>query len=583
MTRILNHLFRTMLLALVLCIAVAPAEVEAQRSGKRAERSRTEAKRSPSKRAAKSRSVKKERAAKSRSNARNRSVQRNNNRSAKRENNRAVQRNNRSVRPNTGRTVRQNRGRTVNRGNGRSVKRDKGRRVERSNKGRVKPDNRTFDLNNRIPTNGRDVRTRDDRRRGDNDRVRDGNRRRGDNGRVRDGRRGDDDRVRNRRRGNNDRVRNQQRRNRPRANPSYRDRRDDRYRRSDRNNNRRWDRNQRHRFNNRYKYHSRKHRNKWRNRRHRYHYRYNWRRYNRNHYYRRYYHRHGRPAFGFYIHIPSYRYYHNDYHYGRSSRFFYRQSISAHGGYNDYSWDGRYDVRTTIKRKVRHVGHDRVEMEFRIERIDIYDGNYHVGSVRKIPSKLGRMKATLYQDGYVEFDRMAYIVGDPTSGFELISTRYYGGNVLDAYERGHGFRVGVLDFYRERVKNVNHSRHFDPYNFNGVVPVALMPDDDYWGFQYLAGGYGQNGDYYYGNYDYYNDDYADDDGYFYRNNEGNADYGYQGNYPSFKQDGSAPQANVVPRTGRAFTNQGNLEYQTKRGADIRLERQVEIKHLGTED
>ena len=303
----------------------------------------------------------------------------------------------------------------------------------------------------------------------------------------------------------------------------------------------------------------------------------------RYHYQRRRYYRHSRPVIGFYIHIPSYSYYHGNYRRGYTSHFVYKQRIKTQAGYGNQYRNSVLDVRTHLRKKVRYVSGDRVKIEFRIERIEIWDGNYILGEIRHVPSSLGRTEAILYPDGYVEFDRMSYLVGSPESGFELISTRYYGDNLLTAYERTHGFRVGILDFYRSRVNKVRYSRLFDPYNFSGLVPISLIPDDDYWGFQYAAGGYQHNDDYYYGNYDYYGDDYYDDNGYFHRES-----YGYNNGYNSNNGVGStaSPQfhetPSALPRVGltndaRQFSNKGIQEYQTKQGNAVRVEREVELQ------
>ena len=169
---------------------------------------------------------------------------------------------------------------------------------------------------------------------------------------------------------------------------------------------------------------------------------------------------------------------------------------------------------------------------------------------------------------------MVYLVGDPMAGFELLSTRYYGGSLLDAYQDGHGYRVGVLDFRHGEVDRVSHSRLFNPNRFAGFLPVNLVPDDEYWGFQYLAGGYRQASGYNSGSYDYYDGDYVDNDGYYSR--------GYEAGYsdvPSFKSAPGTATSSLAPATGQRFSNEGNIEYETKAGVGVALSRKVHIEHL----
>lgn len=343
---------------------------------------------------------------------------------------------------------------------------------------------------------------------------------------------------------------------RPRARAAYRDRYD------------RFERRQRDRFTKKRRFTRKRHYDNWR--KHRYHYRYNWRKFRSNRYFRRHYYRRGRPAFGFFINLPSFHLYYDHYSYGYTPRFSYRQSVLVESGYGGQRFNNDLEVKTYIRKKVRDVRGDQVEIEFTIDELEIYDRGRFVGTVSNIPNPFRRIRATVFPDGYVEFDRMTYVVGDARSGFELLSTRYAGGDLNQAF--GRDVEVGVLDFYKRRVNRVRYSRLYDPSGFRGFVPVELIPDDDYWGFQYISGGYTRNDDYYYGSYDYYSDDFASDDGYFYRREFDE----YDGARPSFNTARSTSTSRPNP-TGRSFANTGNVEYRTEAGADIALQRRVEIE------
>ncbi len=287
------------------------------------------------------------------------------------------------------------------------------------------------------------------------------------------------------------------------------------------------------------------------------------RRYNRNDYYRRNYYRNGRAALGFYINIPFYR---SHYRNGYTRRFIYRQRFKSNSHYNGRSYGVDLNIHTQLKKKVRNISGDRVKIEFEIERISLYDGNDFLGDVDRIPGNLDEIEAIVHPDGYVEFDKMVHLIGDLNVGFELISTRHYSGSLLSSYESGHRMDVGELDLYEGKVHKVRNSRLFNPNdNYNGLVPISLMPDDEQYGFQYLAGGHDYDDDYNSGNYDYYKNDQYDDQGYSHRNS------------PSLN-------TSIKPRVGLRgmFNNKAVTSYETENGIKVDEDRQVEIEMLDPE-
>src|SRR5690606_31362041 len=178
-----------------------------------------------------------------------------------------------------------------------------------------------------------------------------------------------------------------------------------------------------------------------------------------------------------------------------------------------------------------------------------------IGEVDRIPNDLGRIRANVYRNGRVTFDREVFLVGSRYDGFELVNTRYYDGYILDAYSRKHGYRAGRLDLRRERVVPVRRSQWFNPFAFAGHVPLSLLPDDRGWLLDY---GRESITGYYYnsrGDYDRYDDDYPDDRGWTYRN-----------------FNSSAPGEDRLER-------RYDREITTKNGAVIELKREEVLQRL----
>lgn len=244
---------------------------------------------------------------------------------------------------------------------------------------------------------------------------------------------------------------------------------------------------------------------------------------------------------------------------GWAPRYQYRQVVYLKAGWARRHYDARLDVRTYYRHRVRSASPSRAEIDIEIDRIELYEDGYYLGSVDRIPSDLSRIRATVYRNGSVRFDRDVFVVGDPRVGFELVSTRHYGRFVLDAYDRAHGYRAGVLDLRRERVVPVRRSRLFDPYNFNGFVPISLLPDDAGWLFDYgresLSG-------YYWG----------DSESYFYGRG-GDASGAWAGDHQTLSVNGGP---DVVEPLRRNLDNQFRSD---RTGAEVELKREAELKRI----
>lgn len=186
-------------------------------------------------------------------------------------------------------------------------------------------------------------------------------------------------------------------------------------------------------------------------------------------------------------------------------RYRYRQVIYVDAGWGGRHYSQRVDVRTSYRQRILEATDEFAVIEIDIDSIELYQGGRYLGFVDRIPNRLGRMRATVYSDGYIEFDRNVFLVGDMHRGFELLSTPHYDDYVLNAYRSEHDVRAGRVDLRRERVKSIRRSRLFNPHSFNGLVPISLLPDDDrlwdygrdvisdnYGGYGYDRGNYGDD-------------------------------------------------------------------------------------------
>lgn len=272
---------------------------------------------------------------------------------------------------------------------------------------------------------------------------------------------------------------------------------------------------------------------------------------------RRYHRPHiGGLSIGFFIRIPSPRW-----HVGASRRFVFRQVVTGHPA-------GALEVRSTFRRRIRHVRRDYVEVEFELDRIAVTAAGRFVGQVDRFPGSLRRIRAKIYSDGFVEFDRMLYVVGNQYAGFELLSTRYCGGDLIAATYGCLDPRSGELDFYRQRVVSTRYSRLLDPVQVGEVVPVALVPDEEYLGFQYVVGYHDTRDGYYSGSFDYSSLNSFDADGTAYRlSGDSDFDGFVSGNGP------------FDERYGSGFAHESTVSFESKSGGRLALRHRVEIRSL----
>lgn len=281
---------------------------------------------------------------------------------------------------------------------------------------------------------------------------------------------------------------------------------------------------------------------------------------------------------------------------GWAPRYVYKQVVYAEADWGHRTpWyrDAELDVRTHYRQEVRYANDRYAEIDIHIEAIELYEDGYFLGEVRRIPNSLGRVRAKVYRNGRVTFNRDMFLLGDSYSGFEMISTRHYEGYILDAYHRSHGYRVGKVDLYQERVVKKRRSRLFNPHDFNGFVPISLLPENTDWLIDAGLGAvtahyYGDDPDYFYGG----SDDYYDDYSYRAAPQADKRVSTLPRAVPRTSTNGtnaSAPAPKVVPRQGtrggEAAQNATPLRleddqaFKTQSGATIRLKRQTEISRV----
>ncbi len=207
--------------------------------------------------------------------------------------------------------------------------------------------------------------------------------------------------------------------------------------------------------------------------------------------------------------------------------------------------EARLELETHYQHRLLYADDDVAKIQVDISQIDIYYGGEYLGYVRNIPENLGRMTASVYADGEILYDREMFVVGDPFTGFEIISTRPYDGYVMDEYRETDGYRAGKLDLNRGRVRAIRHSRLFRPGDAGGYVPISLLPEDEGWLWDYGADAVSASADDY---DDYYG---ADDEAGYVRNG--------------------------VPE--RPLRSGSEVRFRSERGSDIYLKKETEIQRI----
>jgi len=206
-------------------------------------------------------------------------------------------------------------------------------------------------------------------------------------------------------------------------------------------------------------------------------------------------------------------------------RYRYRQVVYVQSTLGRDARRTRVELETRYRHRVLAATDDRAELEITIEAIDIYYEGRLLGTVDYVPDELSRLHATVYSDGRIGFDREIFLLGDPYRGFELVSTLYYPGSVLNEYRAADGYIAGRVDLRTGSVYRIAGSRLFDPYAASGYIPVSLLPENEGWLWDYGADAISaatDDYDYYYGSGSalgidrYLSDPYSSSDEYSFR-------------------------------------------------------------------
>ena len=278
-----------------------------------------------------------------------------------------------------------------------------------------------------------------------------------------------------------------------------------------------------------------------------------------------------------------------------SPRYRYRQVVYAESGWRGRGWESRYEVVTTYRQRILDASASRARLELLLDDVTLYQDGRYVGRVTRFPYDFERLRATLTRGGRVDFDRDLMVIGDARDGFELVSTRAYGGYAYASWRRGDDVRAAWLDFRSQTATFAGRSRFFDPYDYAGYAPISILPADADWlgdyglysASAYPYVGYGYDGG--------WNDrGYDRDDGYY---------YGYGGvrerssATPRGATDGSDRRYETRSTTGRDATGRETVSrgstsgeaptlrrdsddrYTTPGGATIRLRREAEIQRV----
>ena len=288
-----------------------------------------------------------------------------------------------------------------------------------------------------------------------------------------------------------------------------------------------------------------------------------------------------------------------------SPRYRYRQVVYA----DIDRWRGRetrYEVVTTYRQRILDASASRARLELVLDDVTLYQDGRYVGKVTRFPYDFERLRATLYRGGRVDFDRDLMVIGDIRDGFEMVSTRAYGGYAYASYRRGDDVRAAFLDFRRQRADLIGRSQFFDPYDRDGYAPISLLPADADWlgdygaysasAYPYVGYGYDDRWD----GYGYGNGGYDSDDDYYYggvrerpdatsRGATDGSDRTTRGTYgtngsPSARDSGRDAGRDTAGRSSTAgeaptLRRDSDDRYTTPGGGTVRLRRETEMTRV----
>lgn len=273
-------------------------------------------------------------------------------------------------------------------------------------------------------------------------------------------------------------------------------------------------------------------------------------------------------------------------------RYRYRQVVYIEANWGYGHRQSRIDVRTVYRHNVRYASANRAEVDIYIDRIELYEDGRFLGDVYNIPTGMSQITATINRNGRITFNRDVFLVGDPFTGFEMVSTRHYDSFILNAFSVSHGYRAGVLNLRSGRVVEAGRSRFMETSQFAGYVPISLLPEDTSWLFDFgnesYSGYYfGNNETYYYGHeegqYDpVWDQGYGYDEVYYDRQAAPNGEV-LNGGYIQNNEAGRPElEFRMEDRPGEVIQLQQTNErqFRTQEGAEIQLKKDTQLERIG---
>jgi hypothetical protein len=169
---------------------------------------------------------------------------------------------------------------------------------------------------------------------------------------------------------------------------------------------------------------------------------------------------------------------------GWTPRYQFRQTVYTEAGWGSRRADSRLEIVTVYRQRLLSAARSRADLEVRIDEIHLYEDGHYLGRINRIPGDMSRMRAVMYRNGRVDFDRTPYIVGNPRDGFEMLMAPYSERHLVEGYVPLNRIRTADLDFRSGRAHPTRYSRLYHPHDFTGMVPIALLPEDGSWLFDY---------------------------------------------------------------------------------------------------
>ena len=246
-----------------------------------------------------------------------------------------------------------------------------------------------------------------------------------------------------------------------------------------------------------------------------------------------------------------------------SHTFVFNQYVTLDGGWSS-RWDSELQVRTTLRQRTNRYSRN-ADLEFDIERIQIYENGRYLGEVRSLPYNFSRVKASVSRNGQPRFENMIYLLGSPDEGFELMNSDF-NNSYLSSWFRNRRAQIASIDLRSRRVRTTYRSQFLNDV-YNDYVSIPLVPESDNYGLGYATSDWD-----YYDNGGYYNDSYRSNSN---RNNNYDNDAIY-GRAASTGENTNATRQDRAPELPRIFKQEQQEEVNAG-SQNLRVNRRVEIE------